>query len=131
MTKAENNFFEILNEIVGHDYYIFPQVHLSSILDGDIWGQSWKGALSTIDRKSVDYVICNKGYRTPVLAIELDDSSHDSENRQQRDANVEHMLEKAGMPLLRLRNVRHMSHEEISNKVLAALPPTRQAIKQP
>lgn len=122
MTKPENDFFDTLTEVVGSNFYVFPQMHLSSILDHTTVGQSWKGAFSTINQKSVDYVICSKAYRQPLLAIELDDSSHDTEDREQRDANVAHMLAEAHIPLIRFRNVRSLSKEEISQRVHEKLP---------
>ncbi len=37
------------------------------------------------------------------MAIELDDNSHNLEERKQRDGFVEKVLEKAGIPLLRIK----------------------------
>ncbi|MDD5144854.1 MAG: hypothetical protein PHW72_01900 [Candidatus Pacebacteria bacterium] len=64
LTLAESNLFKTLREAVNDDFYIFPR-----------------------NRKSVDFVIIGKEYLDPLLAIELDDSSH--------------MFE-AGIPLLRI-----------------------------
>lgn len=33
MTESEHNFFMILNRILQDKYHVFPQVHLSSLLD--------------------------------------------------------------------------------------------------
>lgn len=46
-------------------------------MDHKIKGQNWQGALSHIDRKSVDIVLCDKNYIAPKLVIELDDKSHE------------------------------------------------------
>jgi hypothetical protein len=107
----------LLADIAGDDYYVFPQMHLSTIFDHRIKGQNWQAALNYINQKSVDYVICNKQYRRPLLGIELDDWSHDSDTRKQRDLNVDYIFETAGIPLLRFRDIKHMSKEEISQKV--------------
>ena len=113
MTKAENDFFDVIYRAIGDDYYVFPQIHLSEILDHKVKYQNWEHALHYINQKSVDFVICDKQYRRPILAIELDDWSHDADDRKQRDANVEHMLREAGMPLLRFKDVRSSPSEEI------------------
>jgi hypothetical protein len=73
MTKAENEFFNTIVNAVGSSYYVFPQVHLSTILNHKVKGQNWQHALHYINQKSVDYVICDKASRRPLLAIELDD----------------------------------------------------------
>jgi hypothetical protein len=39
----------------------------------------------------------------PLVAIELDEPSHDQPHRQARDAEVEQLLKLAGLPLVRLR----------------------------
>lgn len=67
-------------------------------------GQNWQGALSHINRKSVDFVLCDKSYISPKLAIELDDKSHQQEDRKTRDQELERILAEAGIPLLRLEN---------------------------
>ena len=122
MTKAENDFFSLLISILGDDCYVFPQVHLSTILDHRVKGQNYKAAFSYINQKSVDYVVCNKQYRRPILGIELDDWSHDGDVRKQRDINVDHIFKESGIPLLRLRDVRTMSRDNIKSKIDEYLP---------
>ena len=109
MTNAERQFYERLHSIFGDKLYIFPQAHLPSFLNHAVKGQNWKGALSTIQRKSVDYVLCDKANISPIIAIELDDWSHDAPNRQQRDTLVGAICEQAGMPLVRFRDVSNLS----------------------
>jgi len=59
--------------------------------------QSW---INKIRQKHVDYVICTKDTCSPVLVIELDDSSHQREDRKERDAEVGRILQTAGLPIL-------------------------------
>ena len=33
MSRPEHEFFDILVEVIGNQYYVFPQIHLSTILD--------------------------------------------------------------------------------------------------
>lgn len=104
MTDSEHVMFNLLNELVGSRYYIFPQVHLPTVLDHKIKGQSWIGAFRHINQKSVDFVLCDKVKSSPILAIELDDRSHDRPDRQERDHEVERIFAGADMPLLRLKH---------------------------
>lgn len=122
MTKSENDFFNVLVEAVGTNYYIFSQVHLSALVEHDVVGQNWKGALSHIDRKSVDFVICDRLSSNTILAIELDDWSHSRVDRIERDTEVERILQEARLPLLRIDHWRSLSKEEITRKVTEALP---------
>lgn len=121
VSRPEHEFFDILVEILGNQYQIFTQVHLPTILDHKVAGQNWKGAFSHINGKSVDFVICDKAYIKPLLAIELDDKSHEREDRIERDGEVEQMLKEAGMPFVRFGNNGSFNKEEISRLVLEKL----------
>lgn len=118
MTRAEHELFDILVGIVGDQYYVFPQIHLPNILDNKVVGQNWRGAFRHIDEKSVDFVICDRAYIKPLLAIELDDRTHERDDRKKRDGEVERILNEANMPLLRFANNGHFNKEEIKRFVL-------------
>lgn len=109
MTRSEAFCFRKLEEASSQHYYVFPQVHLSSLLNHAVKGQNWKGALSKIQRKSVDFVLVDKSSLQTAFAIELDDTSHLKPDRQERDTFVNEVIRAAGIPLVRLR------HNEISD----------------
>jgi very-short-patch-repair endonuclease len=117
ISRPEHEFFNILVEILGDKYHIFTQVHLPTILEHKVVGQNWKGAFSHINGKSVDFVICDKAYIKPLLAIELDDKSHERPDRIERDSEVEGMLQEAGMPLLRFENHGNFDKESIKKEI--------------
>ena len=114
MTKSENDFFRMLNNVAGDRYFIFPQVHLSAILDEKIKGQNWKAAFKHINGKSVDYVLCDRQTLKPVYAVELDDYTHTYKNRQERDQEVECMFQSAGIPLVRFNDYKTLNQEDIA-----------------
>lgn len=117
MTRAENMFYQSLVQTMGNDYAIFAQVHLPTIVDGNITGQNWKAARSRIDRKSVDFVLCDKQYLKPKLAIEFDDRTHERSERRTRDEFVEEVLRMAKLPLLRIKYSENISGAELINKI--------------
>lgn len=104
MTPAEDAFFIKLQEVVQDKYYVFPQVHLSAILDHRVKGQEWKYAFRHINGKSVDYVLCSKATLKPTYAIELDDYTHSQADRRERDVEVERIFAAANLPLVRFKN---------------------------
>jgi len=103
MTKSEEECFRKLVSILGDTHHVFPQVHLPTFLEHKIRGQDWYGAFRHIDEKSVDFVICDKELLAPKIAIELDDRSHDRPDRQERDKEVERIMNVAKIPLKRLK----------------------------
>jgi|JI10StandDraft_1071094.scaffolds.fasta_scaffold72318_6 hypothetical protein len=121
VTKNENDFYHILIRLIGDEYLVFPQVHLASLLDHEIKGQNWKAALSHIQRKSVDFVLCDKVYLNPLLAIELDDSSHERADRMLRDEEVNAIFKEAGMPLLRVPLLEHQTDESLKQRIVDSL----------
>ena len=119
MTRAENEFFKMLDAAVGDNYYVFPQVHLSSLFEHKVHGQDWWKAFHHINRKSVDFVICDKQTVRPLAAIELDDWSNKLDKRQARDAEVERIFKGANFPLLRFGHKGPYTPQSISESINA------------
>lgn len=121
MTQAEAKLFRRLETIAGDRYYVFPQVHLSSLLDHRVRnGQSWRGALSKIQRKSVDFVLVDKTSLRTMYAVELDDRTHDRPDRQERDDMVARCLLDVDIPLVRLHKIDAMSDDDIESAFRSA-----------
>lgn len=124
LTRAEHEFYDALIIAVGDKYHVFAQVHLPTILDNKVKGQDWRAALAHINRKSVDFVLCDKAYISPKIAIELDDKSHDRPDRQERDKEVERILTDAGVPLLRVENKGRFDSSELARQIDEITRPT-------
>jgi len=117
MTKAEHEFFKVLQEVVKDRYYIVPQVQLSNLVQVEK-AERWEYALrNKIDRKSVDFVLFNKEYFTPHLVIELDDSSHDRADRHTRDNFVNEVLDKVGIGIVHIKTAYSYNLNEIESYV--------------
>lgn len=112
MTNAESEFFVTLHRAVQERYYVFPQVHLSALLEHKVKGQNWHAAFRHINGKSVDFALCDKATLRPVYAIELDDSTHERYDRRERDTEVERMFAQANLPLVRFHS-KYISEAEI------------------
>lgn len=95
------------------DKLILAQVQVSQIVriqKGPLW-QSW---FNKISRKSVDFLICQKDFSI-IAAIELDDSSHDTEERKAKDADKDTALKRAGIRIIRCRTRQLPDLREIQN----------------
>jgi len=64
------------------------------------WRTGYGGAIS---QKHVDFVLCEPDTTRFILAIELDDRTHDSEDGQRRDRFLNEVLASVGIRLLRVR----------------------------
>ena len=118
MTSSELLFYKTLHEAI-NGCVIIPQAHLSMFLDHEIKGQNWKAAFARINGKSVDFLICTNDMK-PLIAIELDDSTHDQPDRKNRDEFVNSIIANTNMPLLRFKTGEWNS-EIIKHKITQAL----------
>lgn len=103
LTKAEKNFYNVLEKaICDEDFYICPKVRLADIIyiSGTKNRQKY---FNKIQSKHIDFLLCSKQYLNPVLAIELDDSSHNRTDRIDRDRFVDNALKSAGLPIFRVK----------------------------
>lgn len=121
MTRREERFYRTLTSVLGPGYLVFPQMHLSALLDWRIKGQNWNAARSSINGKSVDYAVVEAGTLTLLCAIELDDPTHDRPDRVERDRLVEAIFKDAGLPLVRFREPEEMDDRQIRDAIFSAL----------
>lgn len=81
----------------------------------------WNAALARINQKSVDYVLCDKLTGEVLLVIELDDITHDTVIRKQRDSDVNAMLREAGVLFLRFRNISNLTQDILRSQIYEVL----------
>ena len=106
LSAAERSFYGVLCQAVDEKYSIFAKVRLADLLEVS-WGTSRPtGHWNRIKPRHVDFVLCSASNFTPLLVIELDDSSHEREDRQERDAFVDAALDAAGLLILHV-SVQH------------------------
>lgn len=102
-TKTEWTFFNILHGAVGERYLVMGKPRIADVLfvrKGQT-RSDWARAFSQISSKHIDYVIIEPQGGRIVAAIELDDPSHQRQDRQARDVFVNKAFVEAGIPLLR------------------------------
>lgn len=102
---TEYEFYKILrDDILGERFVAMVQIPLSSIIGvrrRKQWG--WKAHFSKIARKRIDFLICQKEDLKPLLAIELDGSTHNNKSRQDRDTFVDNIFQSTNLPILHVR----------------------------
>lgn len=120
LSPAELAYFRILRMVFADRYLIFAQVTVLDLCD--VVDRSFnQGAVNRIDRKHVDFVLCHPRTLKPMVAIELDDSSHDRPYRRRRDAFLDEVFRVMGMKLVRQRVRLTYSVSEVTQRVEEAL----------
>jgi hypothetical protein len=100
-SPAERSFLGVLSQAVGENAQVFGKVRVADVV-GPRKGMSrseWQKAFNKISSKHFDFLLCNKKDLSVICAIELDDSSHNSKNRQRRDTFLSGVCNAAGVPL--------------------------------
>ncbi|MEM1211799.1 MAG: DUF2726 domain-containing protein [Planctomycetota bacterium] len=103
LSRAELAFYHVLIQAVGDRYTVCPKVNLNDLLlltKGTENRMSW---LNKINRKHIDFVLCDPATMEPKHAVELDDASHQKPDAQARDAVKDRALNAAGLELVRIR----------------------------
>ena len=110
LTPTELSFFDLLLKATPNSF-IFTQVALSQLV-GIPKGRDYLSSLNRINRMSIDFVICDDWLNT-VVAIELDDPSHDNMSSAEKDLKKDTVLASAGIRLLRFRAEQLPSVDEL------------------
>jgi very-short-patch-repair endonuclease len=103
LSRTEFSFCRVLMTAVGGRLVVCPKVNLGDLFfvaTGD--ARKNRILLNRIDRKHVDFLLCDPATMRPTVGIELDDSSHQRPERQARDAWVDDVFSAAGLPLIRI-----------------------------
>ncbi len=121
MTDTEVIFFRKLKNALP-EYHIFVQVQLSRIITGNSEASSERSFwFNRICRQSVDYVIVASDAQTTLVAIELDDWTHNSKARQKADDKKDKALASAGIPIVRFHAERMPSADMLRYELIQVI----------
>ena len=112
MTRNELKFYKQLKKITDKlDLTIFAQVSLYQIIKN----KEYKD-FNKIKSKSIDFVITEDNGKIK-LCIELDDSSHNKNNRIKRDNFINQIFKQTNINLLRIPVQEFYNIEALENKI--------------
>jgi len=120
LSAAEHSFYRVLVSAVGSNATVLAKVNLGDLFFVTQPGKN-RGYHNMIDRKHVDFVLCDPQSMRSMLGIELDDKSHERPDRQERDQFVDRVFAAAGLPIMHVRARQSYSTAEISNELSALL----------
>jgi len=122
LTAAEKEFYRVLSQVVEkHNQLLFAKVRLEAILWLPRGTENKFGLRNRIKSREIDFVLCDKENIKPLLVIELDDSSHEREDRVERDHNIDRILHDAELPILRQKVQASYHPNEVEEKILGFL----------
>jgi hypothetical protein len=118
LSKAEITFHKVLLEALP-EAPIFPKVRVADVMDA---AERWSGDFLRISQKHFDWVLCHPVSFEPLIAIELDDSSHQwSEKQRKNDQVKDDAAREAGIALLRFPWQREYDATQIRDRIAQVL----------
>ena len=122
VTDTEMNYLKCIKDVLPKGYLIQPQVNLASfIIRTD--GARYQNELF----RNVDFIITDLFYK-PLILIEINDQTHLSRDRVERDKKVANICEEAGIPIIKLWTSYGVNPEYIKKRIeetIAVLPVKR------
>jgi ssDNA-binding Zn-finger/Zn-ribbon topoisomerase 1 len=129
LSPSELSFYKILRLVMPNEFVIFTKVALKDIFfvtEKDRSKQSTN--MNKISKKHVDFLVCNAETMKPVCGIELDDTSHERQDRVIRDKFVNQVFQNAQLPLIRYTNKRSYVLSEVEDKLQAIINPSKDEV---
>lgn len=126
LTAKEYRFYQSLKPIA--DKYrleIMCKVRLADLVLIPKQIANYMKWFNHVKAKHIDFVLCAPDME-PVLLIEVDDYTHDREDRKQRDEFVDSIFEEAKIKLLHIRT---WTAEQLERYINEALPYSTRGIK--
>ncbi|MHB1416043.1 MAG: DUF2726 domain-containing protein [Chloroflexota bacterium] len=101
VSSAERQFYHQLRDVASaQGWAVFGKVRLEDLIEVRPGSANFNSHRGRIKARHIDFVLCKPESLAPLLAIELNDLSHNRPERQERDEFVERALLAAGLPIL-------------------------------
>jgi hypothetical protein len=122
LSPSELSFYKILRIVMPNEFVIFTKVALKDIFFVTEKDRSKQSTyMNKISKKHVDFLVCNAESMKPICGIELDDTSHERQDRVIRDKFVNQVFKNAQLPLIRYTNKRSYVLSEVEGKLQAII----------
>ena len=115
LTKNEWNFYKgILPICSENNLHIIAKVRLADLVEIEkgLDKKQWQKYFNKIQNKHIDFVLCNPENLKVIALVELDDKSHNRQDRIERDNFINKLCQKVGYRLIRVKNA-----EELKMKI--------------
>lgn len=113
MSYNEQQFYNLLKEVIGEDYIIWPQINLAAIIN-KTGNERYQSELY----RNVDFGIFSKRDYNLLLLIELNDETHNTHySRRKRDKSVNSICQDAGISIIAFWENKPNEKEYVRNRI--------------
>ena len=121
LTEAERRFQHALRPHVPDSVLLCAKVRLLDVLEPPK-GKQRQTSLNRVSSKHLDFVLVDVATSRVLVAIELDDRSHERAKRRQRDEFLEAAMRSAQVPLCRIPAATHYDRGALGSALQPYLP---------
>lgn len=122
LTHQEQRFFWTLVAALTPDYGVNVKVRMGDVLKLTNEPAERNRQQGNVFCRHFDFVLCERGGRLrPLMAIELDDTSHDWPDRKAADEFKDKACASAGLPLLRFPIEQRYEADALRGRIAGAL----------
>lgn len=103
LTKNEYWFYKSLKEIADkYGFAVLAKIRFADLVEvsAEVDKKEYMKYFGKIKSKHIDFILCKKDNLYPELLIELNDSSHNKEDRIKRDDFIKKIAEKVGYKMI-------------------------------
>ena len=103
LTKNEYWFYKSLKEIADkYGFAVLAKIRFADLVEvsAEADKKEYMKYFGKIKSKHIDFILCKKDNLYPELLIELNDSSHNTEDRIKRDVFIKKIAEKVGYKMV-------------------------------
>lgn len=120
LTPTEMQFYVILREATDATICVKPR--MADILKAP---RDDRASFARISQKHTDFILCDPATMRPILAVELDDKSHERADRRARDEFVDKAMQAAKLPILHVKVRQRYDLAELRASINTSLSPSR------
>ena len=111
LSNSEQNFYRAILSAVPEGFCVFPQINLATFIR-----RTDNVRFHNELFRNVDFLITDAAF-LPKLVVEINDQTHHSPERKERDEKVQKICEEAGLPILKLWTSYGVNPEYIKGRI--------------
>lgn len=123
ITETEKSYFTAIKKILPAGYFLQPQVNLASIIY-----RTDNFKFQNELYRNIDACVFDMAYK-PIVLIEINDDTHKTPDRKERDQKVKAICEEAGIPLITLWTSYGINSEYIEKRIATGIDQAKSPVR--
>lgn len=120
VTPVEKWMYNIIKDELTEEYFVAPKVGIKDFV-GVKKGNNYMKYFGHIAQRHIDFLVCKKDTLSPAFGIEIDDTSHEQQNRKDRDQENDQIYNAIGIKVLHMPT--KVKEEELRDIIKNAITP--------